>query len=263
MINSLHLQTLLPLDKLPLDIELSKKMDAVRRICNATLFLRKEAKMRVRMPLNELIIYSKNELGLSNFIDIIKSELNIKNINFSLDFAKIANEKLILDLKKCGQKFSGKVPELVKAANSGQWQKNNDLIIIADETLTNDYYQIKLEMKIPNSKVCSDGETAVYLDTKITPELENEGIARDIIRIIQQIRKDINLNVSDRIMLGIETENEKIVNILNNKQLCDYIAEETLALEILQNCSKSDNIIENISDELGVIKIGIKAIKKL
>ena len=255
MNDSIHLKTLLNLNNLPLNLDLSAKMDGIRKICNAALFLRKDANIRVRMPLSELTVYSKNPLDMQDFVDIIKNEINVKNVFFSTDFANVANEKLIINLKKCGSIFGKQIPELVKAVNSGNWQKTDNGIVVLGQPLSSDLYEIKLDIKDANARVCSGEEMIVILDTQITLELENEGIARDIIRMIQQNRKDLQLNVADRIKIAIFCENEKIKFIIKDPKLSQYIANETLSTEISDNIA--GNIFDHETEDFGVIKISI------
>ncbi len=251
--SSIHLETLLDLTKIPIDKDLSIKMDAVRRICNAALFLRKEVGIRVRMPLNEMIVYSKNNLDIENFANIIKSEINVKNILFDKNFEKVASEKLIVNLKKCGQRFGKQIPDLVKAVNSGNWAKIENGVKVLDFILSTDEYEIKLDIKDKNVKACSCGNIVIFLNTIVTPELEYEGIARDITRMIQQNRKDMNLNVSDRIKITIISENEKIKYIIQNKELLKYIENETLSDITNDDISDIGTLFNHTHDEVGDI----------
>lgn len=233
---SVHLQNFPDVSFLNTEKELVKNMDMVRAICSSTLFIRDQRNLRVRLPLSRLIIVGKNIKNIAEFSDIISEEINVKKIEFNENVDEIAELKLQINFKKIGSKYGAKVKEITNAVKNGAWQKisQNQIRIALDQEnidLIDDEFELKLTQKEnPDSTmaiaVLPSNDCLVMLDTTITEELKQEGIARDIVRAIQQNRKDANLDISDRINLRIFSANAEIVTVIRN--FADYIREQTL-----------------------------------
>lgn len=244
--SSVHLQYFPQLSFLANDDILVRDMDMVRSICATTLFIRDQKNLRVRLPLNQLTIIGPDASKMLAFKDIIAEEVNVKNIVIIDKINDLAELKLQINFKKVGAKFGSKMKEISNAAKEGNWQKISDSkIAIAGEILENDEFEIKLTPKISNNDperviiALSTNDCLIELDVRITKELEEEGLARDIIRIIQQNRKDANLDISDQIKLKVYSSNQKILEVINS--FTSYITDQTLTSEII-NCSLEDEI---------------------
>lgn len=243
--NSVHLQSFPNVSNIKFDDNLVKEMDLIREICSTALFLRDKENLRVRLPLNEIKIIGQGLKNLENYKDIIADEINVKNVVFDGNLKDLADFILEVDLKKLGAKYGEKLKNIMIAVKSNQWKElENNKIEVGGVVLEKDEYTIKLKPKnnAKNLQPLSNNKALIELDLKITPELELEGIARDLVRIIQQNRKDANLNLSDKIDLSINTNSENIKKAIENN--IDYIKKQTLSSEL-----KINNIAKNFSFE--------------
>ena len=241
-LDSIHLQDYPDVSNINFDDELVKEMDLVKEICSVALFLRDKENLRVRLPLNQIKIIGNDIEDLKKYKDIIADEVNVKNVVFESDIDKIATFVIEVDLKKLGSKYGEKLRDIMKAVKENKWKKaDNDKIEIANTILEKDEYSIKLKPKkeSKNMQALSNNKAIIELDFNITPELELEGLARDLIRIIQQNRKDANLVLSDRITLSLKTSSQKLIKAIQDN--AEYIKNQTLAKEL--------DIVDNISEE--------------
>lgn len=241
-LDSIHLQDYPDVSNINFDDELVKEMDLVKEICSVALFLRDKENLRVRLPLNQIKIIGNDIEDLKKYKDIIADEVNVKNVVFESDIDKIATFVIEVDLKKLGSKYGEKLRDIMKAVKENKWKKaDNDKIEIANTILEKDEYSIKLKPKkeSKNMQALSNNKAIIELDFNITPELELEGLARDLIRIIQQNRKDANLVLSDRITLSLKTSSQKLIKAIQDN--VEYIKNQTLAKEL--------DIVDNISEE--------------
>jgi isoleucyl-tRNA synthetase len=231
MKNSVHLQNIPDLSFIKSDQDLVKNMDLVRNICSIALFIRDKYKLRVRLPLANLKIIGNRSEEIIDYLDIIKDEVNVKNIELSNDISKLAEFKLQLNFKKIGAKFGSKMKEISLASKNNEWQKlENGNIQIAKEILSQDDFEIKLTTKDPEKIFpLPTNDCLIELDLNVTEELENEGIARDIVRLIQQDRKEMNFNISDYINIKISCS-DKLQKIINQNKC--YIKGQTLGKDI-------------------------------
>lgn len=263
-LNSVHLQNFPDVSEITFDNELVNEMDLVKEVCSTALFLRDRENLRVRLPLNYIKIIGKDiATDLEKYKDIIADEINVKNVIFEDNIETIADYILEVNLKLLGAKYGEKLKDIMKAVKENKWKKIEDgKIEIADIILDNNEYTIKLSPKNKNAKnlqPLSNNRALIELDFTMTPELELEGIARDIVRMIQQDRKDANLNLSDRINLSIKTGSATIIKAI--KLNSDYISAQTLAVEL--------KIVDSIEDEFSFgdefngefINIGFTTIK--
>ena len=254
---SVHLQHFPKLDFIKIDSDITEKMDIVREVCNCVFALRKEANIRVRMPLNKITICGEFNLE-ENYLDIIKQEVNVHNVEiFSGDTSEIATKDVVLNMKECGKIFDSNLKDILIAQKKGEWKIENDKLVIAGNSIDNELFSIVYKSKngLRVSK-CATKNILVMLDDNITEELQIEGLSRDIVRIIQQTRKDIGLEISDRIDVKI-TYNDAIFDKVFDvwKQ---YICNQTLAdkLEIIDD---ADNMKKF---EIDKYNIGLMVLKK-
>lgn len=241
-LNSIHLQDYPDVSNIKFEDELVKEMDLVKEICSVALFLRDKENLRVRLPLNQIKIIGNDIEDLKKYKDIIADEVNVKNVVFESDIDKIATFVIEVDLKKLGSKYGEKLRDIMKAVKENKWKKaDGDKVEIANTILEKDEYSIKLKPKkeSKNMQALSNNKAIIELDFNITPELELEGLARDLIRIIQQNRKDANLVLSDRIKLSLKTSSQKLIKAIQDN--AEYIKNQTLAKEL--------DIVDNISEE--------------
>jgi isoleucyl-tRNA synthetase len=231
--NSVHLQDFPELSFLPDEKELVDDMDLVRSICSVALAIRDNKNLRVRLPLAKLTIFGKKAARILPFSEIIAEEVNVKSVEIQEEISELAELKLQINFKKIGAKFGAKIKEITSAAKNGEWKKTSEQKIeIAGLVLEGDDFEIKLATKNNDENKFAlmplpSNEFLVQLDIEVTKELEDEGIARDVIRAVQQNRKDANLNISDHITLKLFSNNSRVLQAI--KVFENYIKEQVLA----------------------------------
>ena len=246
-VSSVHLQQFPDVSKIIENSDLVQDMDKVRDICSVALAIRDKKNLRVRLPLNTLKVIGKNINKLEKFKHIIKEEVNVKKVEFEENIGDLAEFKIQLDFKKLGAKLGKKIQEVSKAARNGEWEKLKDgKIKLGDEVLEQNEYEIKLSPKNTDStSAISTNDAIVILDTVVTEELKIEGTARDLIRIIQQNRRDAEFDVSDKVKITINSDSEEVNKAMENHE--SYIKEQTLGTEILmvKEDVKSKHLFKN------------------
>jgi isoleucyl-tRNA synthetase len=226
-------------------------MERVRDICNAALGIRNKLNIRVRQPLQDLQLIGASihkEIG-----EIIKDEVNVKVIhigNFDHDISEYATFKLSINSAVLGKRLPEKMKQILPASKKGEWKQVDGSVEIAGEKLLAGEYTLQLEPKPEykdRAQALSTNDALVILDTTITPELEAEGLARDLVRMIQQARKDANFNVSDRIRLSVVAPEAVAKALATHK---NYVMEQTLATDISDKpLEKAAFSTENMLDD--------------
>lgn len=216
------------------DVKLMETMDFVRDACNAALAVRNKSNIRVRQPLAQVKLAGARAAGMNDyFAALIQDEINVKAIGTAENIAEFAELKMQVNLPKVGKTLGPKIKDVMAAAKNGEWVKNADnTLTLAGITLQEGEYNIMLEPKASYkdaAQALSSNDALVILDLSITPELEQEGIARDVVRMIQQARKDADLDVSAYIALSLQAP-EKLAKAMETHK--NYIAEQTLAASL-------------------------------
>jgi len=220
--------------------DLSENMRKVKDIVAVGLSARASEKIRVRQPLQRVKI--PFELTDEKMIEIIKDELNVKEV---LVFAPNEFPRQICkpDARQIGPKFGKDVKEILQKAKSGDFEvieeEGKKHVKVGEFVLLEWEYEIEFiaSENTPVGEILQTGNgICVALDTRITPELKNEGYARDIVRHVQEARKEANFNVDDRIQIVLEIPQE-YENILAD--FGDMITEETLST-LIEYIEKAD-----------------------
>jgi isoleucyl-tRNA synthetase len=209
-------------------------MDLVRDVCSATLSVRKANKRRVRLPLQTVTVATEGAERLEAFRDVIADEVNVRNVVLTSDVASIATEKLQLVPKALGPRLGKDVQNVIKAHKAGDWSVVDGVVTVGGVELQDGEYSLDLVADDSAGEgVASTGlgraGGVVALDITLTEELEREGRARDLVRLVQQARREADLHVSDRITIEIVAEAAWIDAIADHR---DLIAAETLAVDI-------------------------------
>lgn len=225
---SVHLDKFPVLEEIQFDEKLIAEMDQVQIICSTALSIRNQQNLKIRQPLASITVYGKNPEFLGNYQDIIKDELNIKELIISDQIEQVADYKLKLNYKNIGKRLPAKVKEIIAAAGKMDWQINSSgLVIIANTELRSDEFELLISSKDNNAAAATpNNDILITLDTNITPALKAEGLTRDLVRMIQQARKDSGLLVSDHINLIVSSTidfNSQVQNFI------PYIEEQTLS----------------------------------
>jgi isoleucyl-tRNA synthetase len=167
---------------------------------------------------------------LSAFLDIISDEVNVKEVSLSGDVASVARHELQVVPATVGPRLGKKTQQVIVAVKKGEWAREGDEIVVAGERLQPGEYSLRLvaDSSTPSAAL-DDGSGVVLLDINLTPELESEGQARDVIRAVQQARRDAQFDVTDRILLALGVSDELRGRLA---PFVDMIGSETLATEV-------------------------------
>jgi isoleucyl-tRNA synthetase len=234
---SVHLESWPDASLFPSDPVLVRAMDQVRSVASVSNSLRKGAGLRVRLPLNKLTVVIEGSHELGDFASLIADELNVKNIalvELSLDSTKDFGvvKQLTVNSRVAGPRLGKEVQQVIQAAKAGNWSEVNGVVTVGAFELIEGEYDLALVADVSETEDqigILPGGGFVILDGLVTPELEAEGVARDLIRTVQQARKDAGLDVSDRIKLTVTGDEALLAATGTHKAL---VMSETLALEL-------------------------------
>jgi isoleucyl-tRNA synthetase len=214
----------------PGDEELTGAMDLVRSVCSTALGLRKAHQLRVRLPLTSLTIAHPAAGSLAPFTGLIAEEVNVKTVELSSDPATLGRFELAVNPRVLGPRLGGQVQQVIRAVKAGSWTQAGDRVEAAGVVLEPGEYELKLAAADPDSTSALPGNTGlITLDLRVTPELAAEGTARDVVRIVQQARRDAGLEVSDRIRLDIGADGAVADAV---RAHAGFLAAETLAVDL-------------------------------
>ena len=256
---SVHLQHFPDIESIPDEKELVYEIDKVREICSAALAIRNNESIRIRQPLAKLTIYSKVIKNLISYNELIKDELNVKEVIFGeLDNSQ-ATLKLKINFPILGKRLPHKVKDIVNAHKQNSWEKlDNNQVLIAGEVLNSDEANLFLEPKNLNNAASLPGNDGIVeLDTNITTDLYQEGIARDLVRFVQQSRKEADFDIADKIILTIEASASTSSCL---KNFIEYINEQTLSVTSFAKVMQDNFVhiatteIENENITIGITK---------
>ena len=251
---SVHLADFPAADDFPADNDLVTTMDSMRGVCSATNSIRKAHKLRNRLPLPKLTVAMADSQQLATFADIIRSEVNVKELSLTDDVDSIGTFEVVVNAKIAGPRLGKDVQKAIKAVKAGNYERTDHGTVIADGVeLQPDEFTERLVAADPTATAQIDGvDGLVLLDTHVTEELEAEGWAADVIRGLQDARKLMDLEVSDRITITLGVPAEKEQWALRH---ADTIAGEVLATSL-------DIIVGDIPDGLSIVSDVTAAITK-
>lgn len=243
---SVHLASFPIPDEKLIDEELENKMELVRNLISLGRNAREEAKIKVRQPISEVIIDGKNKKVLADVIDLIKEELNVKEIVFAENLNEYMNFSIKPNFKNAGSILGSKMPEFVKYLNSLKEEeidniRNNMNLEFEGIKITEDLIDIKINAK-EGFNVATENNNFIILNTTLTEELLNEGLAREFVSKIQQLRKTENFDVEDRINIYIDANKDLINQLMTNME---YIKSETLCLNFKEDKKASTKLTIN------------------
>ncbi|MBP9725412.1 MAG: isoleucine--tRNA ligase [Bacteroidia bacterium] len=257
-VESVHLTDLPVADTTIIDKELEEQMDYAQKISSLVLSIRKKENIRVRQPLQKILIPvvdARIKEEIEHVKDLILSEVNVKELEYieSIEKSVKANFKVLG--KKAGNKMKA-LAALITQFNQGQIsQLENsgklDLTVEGEEfALSVEDVEI-LSSDIPGYKVANEGKVTVALDINITHELKSEGIAREVVNRLQNLRKDLGFEVTDRISVEIKSHDFLNDAINSHKSyICTQILAETLTI--------SDSLSGGVSIEVEDITTDVK-----
>ncbi len=239
-VGSVHLTDYPEADPAMIDKDLEERMQLAQKISSMVLALRKKVNIRVRQPLQKIMVPVLDERFRAQLQDVeqlILSEVNVKELEYLDDTSGVLVKKIKPDFKALGPRYGKMMKHIAARINSfGQEeirqieQEGRIAIEVEGQELEITLGDVEiLSEDIPGWLVANDGMLTVALDITVTDELRNEGIARELINRIQNLRKDKGFEVTDKIELKIEKHDNLTDAILNNN---DYICSETLASDL-------------------------------
>ncbi|GIG92814.1 isoleucine--tRNA ligase [Plantactinospora endophytica] len=224
---SVHLTDWPDAAEFPADHELVAAMDATRNVASAALSLRKAKGLRVRLPLSSLTVATPAAETLRPFADLIADEVNVKAVTFSEELTSYCEQVLTVVPRALGPRVGKQVQTVIKAVKAGDWTLVDGVPEAAGVRLEAGEYELKLvPADAEHSAPLPGGEGVVVLDTAVTPELAAEGLARDVVRVVQQARRDAGLDVSDRIDVLLAGPAEVVAAV---EAYRDFVSREVLA----------------------------------
>ncbi|MEK7591329.1 MAG: class I tRNA ligase family protein [Patescibacteria group bacterium] len=197
--------------------QLITKTRVLRAVVSLGKTVRAEKKVKSRQPLPKAVIAIPKSLCVSlapSEVQLLQEELNVKNIEMMDDPGTLAKPVAMVDARKVGPRLGGRVQEVIQAGKRGDFETEEDgSVLILDEKLSPD--EVKIVYQPPSAKatggrgkegegVAFDRGIVVKMDTRLSEELKREGLARDIIRAIQQLRKERGYEIQDMVTIGIE-----------------------------------------------------------
>jgi len=224
------------------DHAISEKMAAVLRIVSLARSARTASKLKVRQPLAELVVASGVEserLAVQQFQDHILEELNVKKVSVRDSVADMCLIRIDVNKRAVGQKYGSMMKDIVQGlsrvppAEAAAKVAAGECVAVevGNETVMLEPAELVIEKDYGKDWVAAeDQQTVVLLDRKITTSLRQEGLARDVVRNVQNLRKEVNLNIEDRIVLSLRSESKEMVAAIDAFR--DYIGRETLAVEL-------------------------------
>jgi isoleucyl-tRNA synthetase len=237
-VGSVHLRDWPVPGELPADDELVSAMDHVRDVCSATLSVRKAHGRRVRQPLASLTVAVPDADKLAPFVEIIGDEVNVRDVTLTDDVGSVAGQVLQVLPATIGPRLGHHTQEVIRAVKAGDWRLEGDRVVAGGHWLEPGEFTLTMVADDERpSQTLGGGTGVIVLDVDLTPELEQEGRARDVIRLVQQARRDADLAVTDRIELRITADATWVDAVLAHEEL---IADETLAVSIATDATGSD-----------------------
>jgi isoleucyl-tRNA synthetase len=260
---SIHHTLLIKAEPKRKDEELEKSMDYAQRISSLVHSIRKNSKIKVRTPLQKILLPVLDEKfaqRVKSVETIIKSEVNVKEIQYIDDASGVLVKKVKPNFAKLGKQYGPKMKEVSAVINA--FSKEDISAIERQGILTKGGFDLVLEdvlissEDIPGWAVASEGGVTVALDITITEELKREGIARDFVNRVQNLRKDLGFEVLDKIGIEVETNNGVSAAIAEHKE---YICTETqaLSLELKQEVAGATEV--DLDEFMLKVKISLKS----
>ncbi|MEK7545286.1 MAG: isoleucine--tRNA ligase [Patescibacteria group bacterium] len=238
---------------------LNEEIRIIRQIVNLGHSVRAKSNIKVRQPLSKLQIALPADISpelIEHHRDVILEELNVKEIEFLDEVSGLVKSIVLPNAKLLGPKYGKDVQEIIRLCKEGKFEIGKDGIIkVGEFTLNSTEVEIGYQ-GIGSLGVASSDGCTVLLDTELTNPLIEEGIARDLIRALQDMRKEANYQVSDRIFIAIECEDLKIATAVTN--FADYIRRETLANELQQGGDFEWDLEKIVEVDGKKVKVGVR-----
>ena len=254
---SVHLQDFPVYDEAKINEVIEEKMDLVRELISLGRNAREEAKIKVRQPISEIILDGKNKAVINDLVDLIKEELNVKNVIFAQDLNEYISYDIKPNFKVCGpilgkniKEFQDKLKDFTQDNISTLENGNTITLNISgnDIDITYDMLDIRINSK-EGFNASNEGNNFIILNTTLTDELIDEGIVREFVSKVQQIRKTNDYEMMDNINIYYSHNDEFNKSI---KNYIDFIKKETLAIDLIETDENYENTYDINGIELGI-----------
>ncbi len=262
-VESVHHSIFVKADPKRKDVELEKSMDYAQHICSLVHSIRKNSKIKVRTPLQKVLLPVLDEKfaqRVKNVEAIIKAEVNVKEIQYIDDTSGLLVKKVKPNFAKLGKQYGPKMKEVAAVINS--FSKEEITTIEKTGLLKKEGFDLVLEdvlissEDIPGWSVASEDGITVALDITLTEELKKEGIARDFVNRVQNLRKDMGLEVLDKIAIEVQKDSDQVNTALS--EFADYIRTETQAFTLDIKSQVNDGVEVEMEESVLKIKISVK-----
>jgi isoleucyl-tRNA synthetase len=251
-------------DDAAIDEALIEQMSLARRVASLGLSARKNANLKVRQPLSKVMVYA-GEAGLrQELMDIVDDELNVKAFEFVEQEGALVQYKVLPDNKLLGPKFGARFPQVKSALAQADPNKvaatvRAGLPVFLDlmgESVELDPDSILVSTEpLPGLAVAADKYITVGIDAALTPELKSEGLAREIVRRVQEMRKNAGFNIEDRITTCYQTQGQ-LAEVFATWD--KYIASETLATRLISSPPPEGAFVEEHTLEGEKLVLAVK-----
>ncbi len=256
---SVHTADFPKYDETKIDVLLEEKMDLVRELISIGRYIREENKIGVRKPLSEILIDGKNRHIIGELTSLIKEELNVKKVTFIEDTSSYMNFTVKPNFKEVGKIFGANLKEfqaklLELPLEDIKKLQNNEMIKMNIANTEYEIYSNMVDITYSSKEgfnVGMENNNFVILNTTLTPELIKEGIAREFVSKVQAMRKNKDLELTDRITIYYKAD-DKINDAL--EEYIDYIKKETLATKIIEK----NGLEEEYTIDEGKVSIAIE-----
>ncbi len=267
---SVHLADWPVASDLPADDALVAAMDRAREVCSVASSLRKAGGLRVRLPLLSLTVAADDAAVLEPFLDVVADEVNVREVRLvPVSAVGGVSQRLTVNARAAGPRLGKDVQTVIKGSKSGDWS------VAADGTVTSGGIALQDGEFSLETVVDSGGDESratavlpsggyVVLDTTRTPELEAEGLARDVVRAVQQARRDAGLDISDRIRLTVSADEAVWSAVVAHQAL---VMSETLAVQFgssgnLETLPAGDGVVEATAGDGLAVRVKVERIDR-
>lgn len=267
-VESVHLADFPTVKGSQINLSLEAQMDIAQRTSSLVLGLRKKEKIRVRQPLQKImvpVLDKKFAENIQHVRDLILSEVNVKELELLAEDNSVLVKSIKPNFKTIGPKYGKQMKsiagmiakmtpdDIASIESTGNWSGEIDGEIIHLEL--NDF-EITAQ-DIPGWLVSSEGGLTVALDVTITDDLKSEGIARELVNRVQNLRKESGLEVTDRIVLKVDT-NDRIQNAIaaNKSYVCDEVLATDIVFASLNEEALLTDLVESNDAKIQLEKIG-------
>jgi isoleucyl-tRNA synthetase len=212
----------------------------------------------VRLPLSRLLVVAADAHRLADFTDVIRDEVNVKEVDLTDDVAAHGRFEVVVNARVAGPRLGKDVQTAIRAVKAGEWASTLDGRMVAGGIeLLEGEYERRLVSRDPGvAAELPSSSGLVLLDTTVTPELAAEGIARDLVRTVQQARRETGLDVSDHIVLTIDGPGPAVAAFQTHER---FVAAETLADGVMYGAVQNGfpgTVGDGIQVTVSLVRIG-------